>query len=401
MEIRAVKDFLTLRLEKGAKLLLGISGGPDSMALLHLLLEAQKELDFSLHLAHVDHGWREESKKEGEILEKVAKYHKLPITIHRLEKMEGCDLENRAREARLAFFSQLQKEEGFQALLLGHHRGDQAETVFKRVAEGSHIKGLGGLYSVRRQGNLLIWRPLLPLDKETLLAYLKRKKVHYFEDRTNEDTSFLRARMRHELFPTVEKMFGKGMEKNCAKLGKLCQELAGYFEEKGERIRASLVRGPFGSYLDLNLGFHPLELQFFIRDLAPISSDALDVLMKLIERRAPSRKIHAHPYTFQLSRSHLFICREAFPNFFERGELWEKVEVGDWKTFWEGKIKMPHGEWEMRSLLELEPPLKRKMKKWYGSAKVPSFFYEKAPVFLKKGKAIADCLTGRDLPLTF
>ncbi|MCB1082086.1 MAG: tRNA lysidine(34) synthetase TilS, partial [Chlamydiia bacterium] len=86
---RLVKDFLTLRLQKGAKLLLGFSGGPDSMALLHMLIEAKETLDFSLHLAHVDHGWREESAREAEALEKVAKYFDLPFHLHRLEKMEG------------------------------------------------------------------------------------------------------------------------------------------------------------------------------------------------------------------------------------------------------------------------------------------------------------------------
>ena len=121
--------------------------------------------------------------------------------------------------------------------------------------------------------------------------------------------------------------------------------------------------------------------------------------MKLIAQRRSSRMIYASPYTFQLSRSHLFIYKEKFPDFFEKRQLWEKTEEGDWRTFWEGKIKVPEGKWEMKPLSELEPMIRKKMKKWYGSRHVPSFFYEKAPVFVRDTKVIGECLSGSSLPL--
>ncbi len=400
MQSRIVKDFLTLKLEKGAKLLLGFSGGPDSMALLHLLVEAKEVLDFSLHLAHVDHGWREESRKEAETLEKIGKHLNLPFHLLRLEKMEGGDLENRAREKRLAFFSDLHKAHHFQALLLAHHREDQAETVFKRIAEGAGLKGLGGLYPVRAFGNLPIWRPLLSLRKEELYSYLKRKHLHYFEDSTNKDLNYLRSRMREELFPELEKIFGKKMEGNFARLGKMCQELSYYFEEKGEEIKRHLVPGPFGSYLDLSLGFHPLELRYFLKEIAPFTHDSLEVLLKLIRQRRSSRLIYAMPYTFQLSRSHLFIYKEEFPDFFRNPQIWKKGEKGDWKTFWQGKVKTPKGNYQAKKLSEFQPIIRKKVKKWYGANRVPSFFYDKAPVFLREDRIIDDCLTGMHLSLT-
>ncbi|MCB1073179.1 MAG: tRNA lysidine(34) synthetase TilS [Chlamydiales bacterium] len=399
MKSRIVKDFLTLRLKKGAKLLLGFSGGPDSMALLHFLLEAKEDFDFSLHLAHIDHGWRKESGEEAKALERVAKHLNLPFHLCRLQKMEGGDLENRAREKRLAFFSELQEKYGFQALLLAHHQGDQAETVFKRIAEGSGIKGLGGLYPERKQGNLLIWRPLLPLLKEDLYHYLKTKHLTFFEDSTNQDPTYLRSRMREELFPALEKIFGKKMEGNFARLGKTYQELANYFEEKGEAIKKSITSGPFGSYLDLNLEFHPLELKFFLKEMSSISYDALEVLMKLIEGRRSSRLIHAKPYTFQLSQSHLFIYKEPFPDYFRKPEIWKSEKNGNWKTFWNGKIQVPKGDYEIKRLSELEPLIRRKIKKWYGSSRVPSFFYDKAPIFMRNQEIIGECLTGRSLLL--
>jgi len=203
--------------------------------------------------------------------------------------------------------------------------------------------------------------------------------------------------MRVELFPELEKIFGKRMEGNFVRLGKMYQELSFYFDEKGEAIRKALIPGPFGFYLDLSLGFHPLELKYFLKGMAPITHDALEVLMKLIEQRRSSRMIHAHPYTFQLSRSHLFIYKEAFPDFFQKPEAWKQEKVGDWKSFWKGEIKIPDGEYEIKRILELEPMIRKKIKKWYGSNQVPSFFYDKAPIFIRNQEVIAECLTGRSL----
>ncbi len=378
---QVVKDFLTLRLEKGTKLLLGLSGGADSMALLYLLVETREALDFALHIAHVDHGWREESAREAEALKQVAAHLKLPFHLHRLEKMEGGDLENRAREKRLAFFSRLHKEEKFQALLLAHHMGDQAETVFKRVGEGAGFKGLGGLYEERVIDDLPVWRPLLSMKKEALIHYLNKKKLPFFEDATNQDPTYLRSRMRTALFPELEKIFGKKMIGNFARLGKMCQELTLYLEEKNQGLEKALVRGPFGTYLDLRLGFHPFELKYFLKGLAPFSYDALEVLMKLIRQKRPSGKIHVGSTTFQLSRSYLFIYKEPFPSFFETPELWEEGGDGSWRAFWEGKVAIPEGKYLLQKLSYLEPLIRKKIKKRYGAKGVPSFFYDKMPIF--------------------
>ncbi len=393
---RIVKDFLTPRLKKGGTLLLGLSGGPDSMALLNFLMEAKKELDFSLHVAHVDHGWRVESRKEAELLRRVAVQHSLPFHLCRLEKMEEGDLENRCRNERLRFFLTLHTEHHYQALLLAHHSGDHAETVFKRVAEGAGLRGLGGLYAERSIENLSVWRPLLSIKKKDLLVYLHKKKLHYFEDPTNKDLKYLRSRMRETLFPTLEEIFGKRMEGNFARIGKMCQELADYFDEKGEEIEKKLVYGPFGAYLDLEQGVHAVELKYYLKGMAPFSHDALEVLMKLIRERRCSRLIQVGRVAFQVTRSHLFIYQNPFPDFFEKSELWTEGKNGGWKEFWQGKIKIEDGV-SLKRLSDIEPLIKRKLKKWFAAHHVPSFFYDKAPIFTKEDEVVGDSLTGENL----
>jgi len=390
-----VKDFLSIRLNKGAKLLLALSGGPDSMALLYFLLECLPQLDFSLHLAHVDHGWREESGEEARVLDRLAAQLRLPFHLHTLKDMTGPDLENRCREERLAFFMRLNREHHFQALLLAHHSGDQAETVLKRVFEGGGLRALGGLREIKIFGDFPVWRPLLSFSKSELLSYLERKHIPYFKDHTNHDTTYLRARMREELFPEIERQFGKKIQRNCVRLGALCQELSLYFEEKSRAIKMKLLRGPFGDCLPLE--FHPLELKYFLKEYSEgsnLSSDALDLLIRLIQQKKYSRQIHAPPLTFYINRSHLIILKDPFPNFFEEGERWKPVVSGTWQSFWQGEVAVPKGDVQMESLSNLEARLKKKMKRWYASRHVPAFFYEKAPIFIKEGEIVGECLTG-------
>ncbi|NGX50559.1 MAG: tRNA(Ile)-lysidine synthase [Chlamydiae bacterium] len=400
MKERTVKDFLSLHLEKGAKLLLGLSGGPDSMALLYFLLEARQTLDFSLHLAHIDHGWREESGEEALALQNLAAQLKLPLYIHTLRDMSGSDLENRCREERLAFFKRLHKEHHFQALLLAHHSGDQAETVLKRLFEGAGLRALGGLQAIKLFGDLPLWRPLLSLEKSEILSYLDRKHIPYFDDPTNRDPTYLRSRMREEIFPEIERKFGKRVKKNCLRLGALCQELSTYFEEKSVAIEKKMIRGPFGDCLPLE--FHPVELKYFLRryvDRSHLSSEALDLIILMSQQRRSSRKVHASPFTFYIDRSHLIIVKEPFPNFFEERERWRSTASGSWLTFWQGEVAIPEGDVQMESLLNVESRLKKKMKKWYASRGVPAFFYDRAPIFLREGEIVGECLTGCELSI--
>ena len=395
MKERNIKDFLSIRLEKGSKLLLGLSGGPDSMALLYFLLECRLDLDFSLHLAHVDHGWRSESKEEAEALKNIALQLKLPFYLHTLKNIEGSDLENRCRQERLAFFSRLHQEHHFQALLLGHHAGDQAETVLKRVFEGSGIQALGGLQLERKWGDLCIWRPLLSFRKEELIRYLTKKHIPYFEDVSNTDPKYLRSRMRTQIFPELERLFGKHIQKNCVRLGALCEEVSSYFDEKCVEMEKKCIQGPFGDYLPLQ--FHSTELKYFLKRYtkdSQLSYEALELLLKLMQQRSGNRQVHAPPITFHVNREYLFILKDPFPDFFEEIEKWNKVGVGDWKSFWQGEVVIPKGNYQIEKLSNLKPNLRKKLKQWYGSHHVPSFFYEKAPIFIDKGRIIAECLTG-------
>jgi len=397
MKTNIVMEFLALHLKQGAKLLLGLSGGPDSMALLQFLIAARKKFAFSLHIAHVDHGWRKESKREAKILQKLAEQLKLPFHLHTLQGVVGgSNIENRCREDRLAFFTRLHQTYHFQALLLAHHSDDQIETILKRVFEGAGLRALGGLRSVKYFNDLLIWRPLLSLKKVELQVYLKKRNIFFFEDHTNHNSTYLRARMRKKILPDIEQNFGKNIQNNCLRLGALCRELSGYLEEKCQMIKNSLIQGPFGDCLPLI--FHPAELRFFLKEYdtkAHLSATALDLVIQMVQQNeGKNRQIQAPPITFYINKNYLFMLKNPFPNFFKERKRWRAVSCGNWLNFWQGEIAIMK-DVRMESFANIKPYSKKSVKKWYSIHAVPSFFYERAPIFIREEKIVGECLTGK------
>lgn len=295
--LQTLKQFLQERGTISRPLLLGFSGGPDSLALFHLLLEVKKSLPFSLHVAHVDHGWREESGKEAVFLEKYVM--NLGASFH-LKKLIKCETEHKAREERLAFFSLLYQQLGCQALLLGHQRDDQSETVLKRILEGAHLTALGGILDVSDLKGMSVWRPLLKYRKKDIYEWLKRKGLHPLEDPTNQDPKFLRSRMRTQIFPELSKKFGKEINENLCKIAEVARELTDYLDLKIKPYN-DLVQKQAGSLrIDFNSlsFFEPVEVKAFLKRVVEkeniaLSHEALATLYQLIKTGACRKKILA------------------------------------------------------------------------------------------------------------
>jgi tRNA(Ile)-lysidine synthase len=226
--VKRVKKFIKKEWDGKSPLLLGYSGGPDSKALLYSLLEAK----IPLHLAHVDHGWREESAMQAQELAAEAERLGCPFHAHRLKGKPSRNAEDAARGERLSFFQSLYERIPFQALLLAHHQDDVAETALKRVLEGAHLSHLGGMAEVSTMNGLPVWRPLLTVRKKELLSYLQQRSLVPIHDHTNEDKAFLRARFRQEMLPMLSRGLGKEIHENLSLLSTRAFELKNYLEKK-------------------------------------------------------------------------------------------------------------------------------------------------------------------------
>lgn len=188
----------------GERLVVGVSGGPDSMALLHLLAGLAATLEITMVVAHADHGLRPEAAAhEEELVRQQATRWGIPCVVDHLAvkeraRTQGQSLEEAARDLRYAFFATMAANHGAHKIAVAHTADDQAEEVLLRLIRGSGKKGLSGM-TLLRDGAVV--RPLLTTAKERLLAYLHDRGIPFAVDRSNSDRRYLRNRVRLDLLP--------------------------------------------------------------------------------------------------------------------------------------------------------------------------------------------------------
>jgi tRNA(Ile)-lysidine synthase len=300
-----LRNFLGDKLLPGQPVLLGYSGGPDSKALLYLLLECRRFFPLEVHLAHVDHGWREESRAEALLIADEAKALDLSIHLQYLDYQcfTKNNFEEQGRNFRHQFFTKLYLELGCQALILGHHADDQAEVVLKRVCEGASLFSMGGLAPDSTLLGMRIWRPLFHTPKKKVLEWLFQKELPYFQDPTNKSSRFLRGRMREEMIPGLEGSFGKQIASNLCLLGEESKEVREHFAELNQPILEGIEEGR----LDLNpfLPKPTLQLKYLLkewmrREQASFSREVFDTAAEAIQQRLPQK-------TFLSRQGRLFV----------------------------------------------------------------------------------------------
>jgi tRNA(Ile)-lysidine synthase len=179
--------------------LVGISGGADSVALLYLLLQLRESRGICVSCVHVNHGLRPESLYEEEAVQLLCNSWKTPLVTKRVYVSEHGSREANARTARYQAFEEAMEETGAEVLALAHHMDDQAETVLMRLLYGAGGQGLAAM----RELNSSVWRPLLVVSRADLLDLLQCKDIGYVVDTSNMDVSHLRNRIRLDVIPQL------------------------------------------------------------------------------------------------------------------------------------------------------------------------------------------------------
>jgi tRNA(Ile)-lysidine synthase len=198
---------------------IGVSGGPDSVALLHILLHLQLEMGITLVAAYINHGLRPvESEVEEDFVRSMSKdlgvlYDSVQVNVREHAKQEKISLEHAARDLRYKALREIASKHEASLITVAHTADDQAEEILIRLLRGSGMKGLSGMRN--RAGDII--RPMLSLDKDTILRYLDDKKISFCMDSSNTDMRFVRNRVRHKLIPFLEDTFDQGIRSSLCK----------------------------------------------------------------------------------------------------------------------------------------------------------------------------------------
>lgn len=229
-------------LQLGDRVVVALSGGIDSMVLLHLLLSLKIELELHLHIAHLNHMFREESRHEADLIGELVLELGLPSTIcsidvPKLQKEKGLSPQEAARQARYGFLVEVADREKANRIALGHHLDDQAETVIINLLRGSGTRGLAGIPIIR--GSFV--RPLLEVSRRDIQRHAKSFGIPYLEDPSNREEGYLRNRVRLELLPYLAKAFNPRICETLAETAEVLREDDTFLSRLTEEALSSVI----------------------------------------------------------------------------------------------------------------------------------------------------------------
>ncbi len=249
-----VKDILKKYLPKNEPIIVGISGGADSVFLFEMLK------DYQIVIAHVNHCLRaKESEKDQIFVAKLAKDHPFELLkkdIKAQSKLQKSGLEETGRKIRYEFFEKLAKKHHSNFILTAHHADDNAETIILNMARGAGLKGLSGMQEIEDYKKFKLLRPLLNINKQYIKNYLKLKKISFREDQSNNDKTYTRNFIRHEIIPLLKKI-NPNLTSTIAKNAKILRETNDFLEQKAQQ------------WIDKNFKNHNFDAKKF-RNLSPV-----------------------------------------------------------------------------------------------------------------------------------
>lgn len=246
------------------RLVIGVSGGADSIALLHGICEINRfqGQPWRIHVGHLHHGIRGTSADEdAQFVRDLAASLDLPVTVEQadvpaLAKARQRSIEEAAREVRYAFFERICLHTESRHIVLAHHADDNAETVLHRILRGTGLRGLAGIAPVRPLSpgsDIVVVRPLLKLHKDEIAAFLRERNLPWREDHTNTQTSLTRNRIRHEILPMLEDKVNRQVREALIRLAEQARLTDAYLAETAQRTLETLMISRTDCELTLNL----------------------------------------------------------------------------------------------------------------------------------------------------
>lgn len=232
-------------IESGNTIVIGVSGGPDSMALLNILifLKQNKKIDFNIVVAHINHGIREEAKEETKYVENFCKKSNIPCyikveNVEELARKQKIGTEEAGRKLRYSFFEEIAKKVNASKIVTAHNANDNAETILMNILRGTGSTGLKGI-EIKRENRYI--RPLLEITRKEIEEYCKKKKLNPKEDKTNKQNIYTRNKIRNQLIPYIEREFNPNIIISLNRLSNLAKEENEYLEKQVKNIYEEII----------------------------------------------------------------------------------------------------------------------------------------------------------------
>ena len=216
-------------------IVVGVSGGPDSMALLYILNEFKKKMGLKLICAHMNHNVRKESDEEEKYVSSYCKDNNIIFESVKIKNWGDDNFENEARSKRYSFFEELIEKYNAKYLMTAHHADDLIETILMRIVRGSTLKGYSGFSKIIEKDNYKIIRPLITLTKDEIIEFNKINDIKYFIDATNNDESHTRNRYRHTILPFLKKE-NPNVHKKFLKFSETLLENSDFIDREANKI---------------------------------------------------------------------------------------------------------------------------------------------------------------------
>jgi tRNA(Ile)-lysidine synthase len=285
-------------LGRGDRVVVALSGGPDSTALLVILTQIAEEIGFNLIAAHINHGLRaEESDEDEKYSRELSEKMGVDFVAHKIDKTgveKGVSPEDYYRRQRYSFLNKVAKEHRAQKIALGHNLHDQAETVLLNLLRGSGLEGLKGILPMR-DGKFI--RPLIEVSRREIISFLNRAGIQYRQDSSNESKQYLRNKIRRELIPYIKEKFNPKIEENLAQTAEILRS-------EDEFIRQYVLEAMDSPYLQrkknlisLNISYvnklpQAIRLRFFkalLESLNPEKNGFSFIHIKSLEKLAQGK----------------------------------------------------------------------------------------------------------------
>lgn len=230
-------------IEPKDKIVLGVSGGPDSISMLNILNEIKEEFNFEIYVAHVNHMIREEAEDDEKYVQRYCEKNNIQFFVKRIDVQQIANTEKRGteetgRKVRYEFFEEVMQKVGANKIAIAHNKNDKIETIIMNLLRGSGILGLKGIEPIRDNKYI---RPLIDCERQEIEQYCEDNKLNPRIDKTNFENDYTRNKIRNIIIPYIKEEFNPNIIETLDRLSQVATEESNYVDKQTNKIYQDLL----------------------------------------------------------------------------------------------------------------------------------------------------------------